>query len=155
MKIFQLLGYHETLKIAKIKNIIFRFSLTGIVWLPCREFIAACASWCDESFTKAQPETKSKQNINQNRFKNNHTSKIILQSWFSCSSNNFILEKTNGRVLFLNLSQLRSNKKVFPFSLKDVYYAERREHRFVRSIKLCVRSWRICQSISQPSQTAL
>jgi hypothetical protein len=40
-------------------KLIMKFAiLTGIVWLPCRFEIAACASWCEPNLTKAQPATR-------------------------------------------------------------------------------------------------
>lgn len=36
-------------------------ALTGIVWLPCKVLIAASASWCDESFTNAQPGKRKRE----------------------------------------------------------------------------------------------
>lgn len=38
--------------------------LTGIVWLPCRFVMAACASWWELNLTKAQPATKEGKHIN-------------------------------------------------------------------------------------------
>lgn len=67
-------------------------TLTGIVWLPCKLLIAACASWWELNFTKAQPETKSikKTNVTEkaNRvfvpnikiiYKKNHFTGSLLQ----------------------------------------------------------------------------